>query len=128
MRLCIGECAPADNTAMLHLAVDRRKNLRLRELALQEVGSVENVVGHAGLRFILPDAIAVHEYLAAIHEGTPRRAQAPRQEGIDIEAAIRLSSKSFQTPLQVIPGVSFGPGAKVRVDERKRQRAIRSES
>src|SRR6478672_11069963 len=78
MRLCIGECAPADNTAMLHLAVDRRKNLRLRELALQEFGSVENVVDHAGLRFILPDAIAIHEYLAAIHEGTPRRAQAPR--------------------------------------------------
>ena len=111
---------------MLHLAVDRRKNLRLRELALQEVGSVENVVGHAGLRFILPDAIAIHEYLAAIHEGTPRRAKTPRQEGIDIEGAIRLS-KSFQTPLQVIPGVSFGPGAKVRVDARKRQRAVGSE-
>jgi len=112
---------------MLHLAVDRGKNLRLRELALQEFASVENVVGHAGLRFIRPNAIAIREYLAAIHEGTPRRAEAPRHEGIDIEGAIRLS-KSFQTPLQVIPGVSFGPGAKVRVDERKRQRAIRSES
>jgi hypothetical protein len=104
---------------VLHLAFDRGKNLRLWKFALQEFGSVENVVGHAGLRFILPGATAIHKYLAAIHESTPGRAKAPHQQDIDIERAIRLS-KSFQTPLQVIRSVSFRPGAEVWVDEGER--------
>jgi len=108
---------------MLHLTLDRQTDLRVREFFLQKFSRVKDVIRHARVRFICPNAVVIDVESRSVDERAPRCTLTLLHETLDIDITVR----SLQPPFQVIPIVRFGC-FEMRIDKRKRECAGRREA
>src|SRR5262249_9394263 len=118
-------CYSSEQTATLHLAIDGRQDLGVREFLLEELRGVKHVISHELAQAV--DAIALDIEFGPVNQRAPGCAATLLEKAGDIDGGFGSAGR-FQSPSQVVAGIGCRPARVMRVDKGESQRPPRLET